>query len=413
MQKRYNILTFSDVPIPSYQRPYRGVLFVDFAPKQRLNTVYVASISSPEVFRNADIEVHAEYFDGADFKMNQYNLFYRIASFIKLFFILLKIRFLYSGNIDFVRTGGTYLSLLYFLTQKRGTPYFADFCDFYFELYKEFRMPLARFISPVVFLIEKFIIKKANLLFVDTPAQREFLVEKMGVDKKKCIVAPNGILVENFPFLEKKDRSVMNEYGFSDEDIILFYGGDISEMDGIEFLLKFAKENTKRYSSLRILIIGKGNPEYLKKIKNEILENGLSDVVVLDSFKPYNQLYRYVSIADICSAPFRITTTSNTVECGKIITYLLAGKQVLSTRADGVSGLYKDSIEYFQDGDYKDFSEKLHGLIKNLNSIEDLKRTRRLIGERFEFRKVIEREYFIIDKYFEDPAQDFSRYDYL
>jgi hypothetical protein len=44
---------------------------------------------------------------------------------------------------------------------------------------------------------------------------------------------------------------------------------------------------------------------------------------------------------------------------------------------------------------------------------ENAAMVRRQLGEKFDFKKIIEHEFFVIDEYFKDPKQDFSKYDYL
>lgn len=410
MPEKYNILTFSDVPIPSYERPYRGVLFVDYAPNEQLKNAYVISPKSNQEFQNKNIILHADYFKTGNFKKNQYSLYFRLSNMFKLFLKLAKFRLQRNKKIDFIRTGSTYLSFLVFLTQKRKMPYFADICDFYSDLYGEFGMPFAPILRPLIFYLEKLALQRANLLFVDTTAQRKYQVEKLGVDPKKCIIVPNGIILDNYPFSLTKDKSILQSYNFSTTDKVLFYGGDISEVDGIEMIILFVQKNKNK--NIKALIIGKGKTEYLEKLKSQVTRARLEKHILFDSFKHYREAHKYISIADICLAPFKLTPTSNTVECAKIISYLLMGKPVLATAADGVRSLYKDNLSYFANGDFQEFSNKLHWLLQNPPS-DEKKYKLRTLGEKFDFQKIIEYEYFLIDQYLKNPKQDFSKYDYL
>lgn len=415
MPRSYKVLLFADFPLPSYsQRAHRAVLFLDYAEKIVRQALVLSPVSKEE-FKNKNIVYTLDYFKSADFKNNQYNPFFRICSIVVVFFLLLKKRFFGEfKDVDIIRVSNAYLILLARIIRTKKNIIVADCCDFYFDLYREFGMPLPFLVSPILFFIEKFALNGADILFVDTHAQRDFIVQKMSFPMEKCIVAPNGVLIENFPFLKEKDDSILNEYGFSRKDLILFYGGDISEMDGIEFVIRFMAENGEKYPWLKFLIIGKGNSAYLESLKRKIRAHSLGDKIIIDSFKPYDQAHRYISVADICLAPFRKTPTSNAVECGKIITYLLGGKVVLATEADGVKSLYKEAINYFRDGDYNDFCNKLEILIDQPSDVrKELSLSLRVLGEKFEFKKILEHEYFIIDNFFETKHQDFSKYDYL
>ena len=410
MRENYSILTFSDVPLPSYDRPYRGVLFVDYAPADFIHEVFVISPASTEQFQHHNTKVKRFYFNAPNFKKIQYNIFYRLFINVKLFLNLIKWR-IGRHRLDFIRTGSTYLSLLVAITQRKDVPYIADCCDFYSDLYREFNMPFPRLICPIIHRLERYALQRADLIFVDTHAQRKYISNIMSISSKKVAVVPNGVLIDNFPYPVKKDSQLMCHYGFGDNDIILFYGGDISKMDGIEMLIDFV--DAYRYSlPIKLLILGKGNAEYINSLKNRINKLSLKDQIIFDGFKPYSELYRYISLSDVCLAPFRLTNTSNVVECGKIITYMLCGKMVLSTKADGVMSLYKDMIKYFIDGDYTDFSQQLIAIINNLpdklqsNNI-------RLYAEMFDFQKIIDHEIKVIRDWFGSHKSNNSNYDYL
>ncbi len=407
MPKSYKVLIFSDFPLPSYKKPHRNVLFIDYAPKGKLKKVFLISPKPNEAFKNNKVSLITDYYNSDDFYKTQHNLFIRLSGIFRLFLKLLCFN-PKKDKIDYIRTGSTYLSLLVSLTQKNNVVFLGDVCDFYYELYEEFNKPFAKILKPFIFTMESIAIRRMNLIFVDTAAQREFLVTKMNIDKKKCVVLPNGINVDLFPFSPKKNIDILKQYAFKKDEKILFYSGDISKLDGIEHILRFIKER----KDCKALIIGKAEEKFIRYLLDQIQKEHLEERLIIDGFKPYKDVYKYTSIADVCLAPFKITNTTNTVECAKIITYLLMGKLVLATKADGLRSLYKNNITYFKDGNYKDFSKKLNALLENNPSEKKQKQLRKL-GEKFDFAKIIKYEYSVIDKYFKNPNQDLSKYDYL
>jgi glycosyltransferase involved in cell wall biosynthesis len=408
MQKKYSVLTITDFPTPSYLRPYRNVLFIDFAPKGYFKDVYIISPCPKDKFQNTEVAVRPFYFNAGDFKKNQYKLLYRIRNMLMIFVYLMKFRLTHLKKIDFVRTGTTYLSFFIALTLNKKTPFFADICDFYSDLYEEFGMPMGRYVKKIIFRIEASALKRPNLIFLDTIAQREYVTNTFGVSKKKCVVIPNGLLMDYYPLKMEKDKQVLKKYNFSANDKILFYGGDLSRLDGVELIIEYVK----KHRNIKALIIGKGNPEYINSLKAKVQKEKLDGNIIFDTFKPPNEAYKYISVADVCLAPFKITKTSNTVECAKIISALMMGKLVLATEADGVRSLYKDSIKYFKDGDFISFASQLDKLLnRKLNRGDKLKIRR--VGERFDFKKILQHEYKVIEQYFKDPTQDFSQYDYI
>lgn len=406
MQKKIKILTYSDIPIPSYNRPYRGILFIDYFKKNEEVDFYVVSPKSENLFKNDKNNILKIYYDKVNFKKIQYSLFHRLIGILKLVYTLIVNKDNFR-DLSYIRVGSTYLVFLTLFFRNKNTKLFVDICDLYSELYKDFGMPLSSIVSKIIFHFEKYSLKLPDLIFVDTPAQRDYFVEKFNIDARKCIVQPNGILIDSFPYIDHKDSEVLKEYGFKKEDKVIFYGGDIAESDGIEFLIEFAKNNKK----FKYLVIGKGNSDYLKKLSSMVVDYKIEDIFIIDSFKDYNKLYKYISVSDVCVAPFKINSSNNIMEVGKIITYLLEGKKVLSTNALGVSSLYKENINYFQNNDFEDFSKKLLSIIDLVQSPEQ-KNLLREFAENFDFKKIIQNEYKIIDCYFDNPNQDFRKFDF-
>jgi glycosyltransferase involved in cell wall biosynthesis len=118
---------------------------------------------------------------------------------------------------------------------------------------------------------------------------------------------------------------------------------------------------------------------------------------VIEGFKPYDDLHKYISIADVCLAPFKITETTNVTESSKIITYLLAGKKILATRGKGVESLYGSYIEYLDKDDYFEFKDKLLKLLMKKNT-EREKEILRNVGLKFDFNLIIEQELKLIEE---------------
>jgi len=405
MPKKYNCLIFSDFEIPNYDRPYRGILFMEWANSKKYD-FFVISPFTKTKFKNNNDNVSLFYYKNQHkIKHNQYNIFFRISNLWKLYLSILNFR-KKDKKIDIIYAGTTYLLLFAGMFKKNNTKVIANVCDFYSDLYSGYKMPLEKFFKYPILSLETHALSFADVITVDTYAQKDLLVYKYKINPNKCVVLPNGLIVDKFPYLDTKDDSVMKNYNFKKKDWIFFYGGDISRDDGVEMIIQFAYEN-KSQENFKFLIIGKGNPAYINKLQDLIHEYNLVEKVIIDSFKPIDELYKYISVADICLAPFKITNTTNVTEVAKIISYMLGGKKVLSTRAEGVFSLYKDEILYFEDSNYNDFKAKLIEMTYKPLSKEEKFKIRKH-AEKFDFRKIIEIEYEIVDRlltqnlYFED-----------
>lgn len=395
MPKKINCLIFSDFEIPNYDRPYRGILFLEWSDNSKYN-FYIVSPFTETKFQKPSHNIKVFYYQNdRKIKGSQYRIGFRIINLWRLMNALIEFK-LKSIEIDLVYAGTTYLLLFAGLFKGKKTKIIANICDFYSDLYSGYKMPFGSLLKYPIKLIETVALSFADVITVDTTAQKLLLVSNYKINHDKCVVLPNGLIVEKFPYLETKEERVMKNYNFSQKDFIFFYGGDISEDDGVEFIIKFAHE-FKFKENFKFLIIGKGNNTYISKLNNSISDLGLSEKVTIDTFKPIDELYRYISVADVCLAPFKVTNTTNVTEVGKIITYMLGGKKVLSTKADGVCSLYGSYINYFRDGDYDDFKTKLLQLTNIYLSNEERLKIRRH-AEKFDFKTIINTEYEIVDR---------------
>lgn len=409
MPKKINCLIFSDFEIPNYDRNYRGILFMEWSDSS-IYKFYIVSPFSKSKFKKPVPNHETYYYENQNqMKKQQYRILSRLKGFCKLFFALLKFKKI-NKEINIVYVGTTYALLLATIFKINNIKIIANICDFYSDLYKGYKMPFGNLLEYPIKFLEKKALSLANVITVDTYAQKRLLITNYAVNKNKCVVLPNGLVTDNFPYIEKKDESIMRTYNYSKEDLVFFYGGDISEDDGIELIIRFANEHKNR-KNFKFLIIGKGNDNYIKKLNLLISKLGLFEKFSIESFKPIDELYKYISVADICLAPFKVTNTTNVTEVSKIISYLLGGKVVISTKAEGVCSLYGDYVTYFEDGNYNDFKTKIiEKTSKTLSKKERLSIRRH--AEKFDVKNIIKTEYQIVEELMTQKNPDFEDFNF-
>ena len=385
--EKIDILTFADHPLPAYDvRPYRSALFIDAAPRDFGSRIFVIAPEGGGKYSCESAVIRLYSPTWRKFSDIQYSMLTRIGRIISL--LLLVARFmLFHRDKLLIRVSNGYLGLIASLVKRRNDFLVLDCCDFYFDLYREFGLPLPGLICPVLFALERHAFRQADLLIVDTPAQCRYMSSIFRIPSNRIFALPNGVLLDKYPLPVAKDTELMSRYGIDVDDIVLFYGGDISALDGIELAAEFLKSKPKEFSQrLHLIIIGKGRPEYMASLK-QILKSEIEDgSVIFENFVPYDQYINYLSIADICLAPFRITPTSNNVECGKIITYLLAGKQVVASK--GVVEIYGDAVCYTADNNVEEFSKAVQEAF-NRSKRSSGKEDQRRVGEQFDFLKMV------------------------
>ncbi|KQM12083.1 hypothetical protein AOA80_04550 [Methanomassiliicoccales archaeon RumEn M1] len=170
---------------------------------------------------------------------------------------------------------------------------------------------------------------------------RDYTVQ-MGADPKRTEVIRAGVDFERF---SKADGSVVRQrYGFTDEDTVMFFMGWLYDFSGLdEVALQMAKSQNKH---LKMLVLGKGELwDRLQEIKEM---HALGDRLVLEGWKPYEEVPSYLAAADICLLPAQKNEIMQNIVPIKLYEYMAAGKPVICTSLHGVITEfgYENGIHY-------------------------------------------------------------------
>jgi len=169
------------------------------------------------------------------------------------------------------------------------------------------------------------------------------------------IVIPNGIDLEKF------NTSVLKIKRYSDNKINLLFVGRIEERKGLIYLLRAFKILNKKFSNLRLIVVGDGPLE--NECKDYVKENKLKEVVfegrVLgDKIAPY---YR---TADIFISPALYRESFGLV----LLEAMACGAPVVAFANQGYKELLKNksSARFLtKPRDYKGLAKKIELLVKS------------------------------------------------
>lgn len=127
-------------------------------------------------------------------------------------------------------------------------------------------------------------------------------LSEFGINEMKVKYIPNGIEFEHFK-PRSKDPALLKKLGLKGYKVYMFYGRPgISK--GVEYLVRAAKliKNKIKKSKL-LLILGKEPKRKHEKILRMIDEFKLADHICLLDPLPYDDLPKYISLADLVVVP--------------------------------------------------------------------------------------------------------------
>ncbi|WP_457559075.1 glycosyltransferase [Candidatus Harpocratesius sp.] len=286
-----------------------------------------------------------------------------------------------------------------------------DFLTFPFLLFKVlFRKkiildrhePLALSISSIFDKNEKSIFFKflsvlelVNMKYIDGIIVINELEKKYienNLPKKEIAVVGNSI--DNNSQLNGKKRQFFKDFelsqlklqlGFKKTDIIILYEGLIAKRRDLDIFIDLFKDNhlSDEYKGL---ILGDG--EYKEHCKLKIIKHSLkSKIRILKAVEP-NEVYKYISIADIClvlasNIPLYRLYTPN-----KLFEYLLLKKKVIVPKLVNIIQLTRNYLPYYKSGSVESLKNAIIE-VKNISEKTYLNNIKKIMEKHdWEFSKL-------------------------
>lgn len=215
--------------------------------------------------------------------------------------------------------------------------------------------------------IEKQMYKNSDTIGVQSPKNREYLLDNNKIDRNKVEVLYNW--VQEPKIIHKEDYIDYRKlYGIEDK-IVFLYGGNIGKAQELEFLLQLANE-VKENKEAIFLIVGEGveKSKLVEKYKH------LSNVIFKDSIEPS----KYEMLVEQCDVGLiNLNRKFNTHNIpGKLLTYWNYSKPVLAAvnynndLFDIINGVNGGIC--VETGDIINYIEAFNKLIVNKNTLKEI-----------------------------------------
>jgi glycosyltransferase involved in cell wall biosynthesis len=190
----------------------------------------------------------------------------------------------------------------------------------------------ASLFSPAIKGIEKRIYNQVDFLSANNPAMADYCV-RLGSRTKPTKVHFPPLDLSHFR-AQGRDRDLRRSLGFNDDDRVLVYMGSFFYFSGLSDALDELAEVSKSSPNLKFLIVGGGEQD--AELKERVERLGISEKVVFTGFVSYEELPRYLKIADVAVNTLEPTLVANVAFPNKVLQYMAAGLPVVSTRLYGL-----------------------------------------------------------------------------
>ena len=222
------------------------------------------------------------------------------------------------------------------------------------------------FLKKTAFFLEKWICSNSYRTIVVSTPLRDYLLSS-GVLKRKIIVMPNGVNVRKFAPIGK-DKRLLEQYGFSEDNVIVGFVGILRPWHGLDILLEAFQVAEKDNKILRLLIVGDG--PIRSDIEEKIGGLALVDKVFITGRVPHDEIPNNVALFDIAVSP-KATFYASPM---KILEYMALSRAVVAPDTANIRDIIDDKKNglLFEDGNYLALAGSINDLAENPTTMKQL-----------------------------------------
>jgi len=216
-----------------------------------------------------------------------------------------------------------------------------------------------------------------TIVFNEITVISESLAKKLKIPESKYTILPLGSEKQNIDF-----KNFNNE-------LHLIYVGTFNGRELYKTIKGFKIFHDKYKDSINMsyTIIGSGSNNEVDRLKNEISENNLNDIIFLPGYVHKENLNPYLSKASIGVAFVPILDCYNAQPVTKVFDFVLAGLPVIATRTDENIKIVTEDNGILIDDDETDFFNGLEYFMKHINKFKNSEKIKNTL-KRYEWKNI-------------------------
>jgi glycosyltransferase involved in cell wall biosynthesis len=223
-------------------------------------------------------------------------------------------------------------------------------------------------------IIERYLKNKVYSFFAISDEWKALLIHLFNIPHQKIVVIPLGADPQLFEFDEKARNKTRNLLGLYAEDVVVAYSGKIIQTKQLHVLVEAIAPIIRQNRNVKLLIVGKGEPSYIKYLKELCLNFKISNNVIFHPWVHRTRLRDVYSASDIAVWPGG--PSISIVEAASV------GLPVIIKR----SPITKYTLQHhngftFEQGNISELRKYLRILIRNEKMRKDMGRKSRLLVE--------------------------------
>lgn len=261
------------------------------------------------------------------------------------------------------------------------------------DLWPTFAIDMGVLRNPLLIVLakwlERFLYAQATHLLVNSPAYRDYLVQK-GVHADKITLIPNGVSTGMFD-PSAKGEEVRQNWQLNGEFVVT-YAGALGLANDIPTILR-AAEHLRKHTHIRFLLVGDGKER--KQLETTAQQMKLSNVMFTGSVAK-SHMPAVLAASDACVATLQNIPMFTTTYPNKVFDYMAAGRPTIL----GIDGVIRQVVEdaqagiYIEPGDDKALAKAVLTLAKDRTKAQAIGASARAYVHKY-FERSLQAEQFV------------------
>lgn len=170
------------------------------------------------------------------------------------------------------------------------------------------------------------IYRSFDCCYITSQAFKDILIKK-GVVNTKIEYLPQWSEQDN---IMEYDKELARNLGVELSDFVLTFTGNIGRAQGFDLILDVVESiYTKGFKNIKWILVGDGTE--FQNIKRRVKEKHLEKVVILEGWKPIENMPRYYSISNALFLALKEDFIAEITLPGKVQSYMSSGKPIIAS----------------------------------------------------------------------------------
>lgn len=243
------------------------------------------------------------------------------------------------------------------VAKKQGIPYVFRALDVSHKI-------RASFFSPLIKLAEKYIYTNSELVSTNNPAMAKYC-RSLGAKQAVTKVHLPPLNLEHFFNAKERSGSLRAELNIPSSANVILYMGSFFYFSGLpEVMTRFSEISES--NDYLVLVGGGEQDQELRELSKELK---LTRRVIFTGFVSFDNLPKYLGLADVAINPMIPSLVSNAAFPNKVIQYMAAGLPVVSTNLEGLMMTFESNKSLKFESNPKSVIESALELLRDRGSL--------------------------------------------